>query len=1186
MSSVNNNSNYAWQYKSGNNWVCINEGTNVINGNTYYVTGARYNMTTNPGPIVFTNPNSALNGLQIRCLISDGQGVNPCNMPSGNTWTSNSPFTIDLNNTPCNLTFGFTSPNCTGDKFTWSQTINPLNGNPSIVKLVSGNTNTYTINGGFPSQMTSGPVNLIISQVVSYDGYSTRKSVTQPNERWRMIFQKNGVTIYTSPYTDDVEDFKQQASWTGSLGSKFFAPDGIDKIILEHYDVANGYAGPGSVVPAAICINYETCPSADAGPNKDLNCTTTSTKVGTTAIAGNTYSWSPATGLSSTSIAKPTASPVNTTVYTVTVTSQSGCTATSSVTVSVDRTPPVISIDGVKEVCKNSLTTLTAISNIQNVSYLWNNGANSNKITVGEGTYTVKVTYGVCESTDTAVVEKVQGTIGNFVWNDIDLNGLQNEPQNYGINNISVELWNAGPDLISGTQDDVLEATTTTANDVNNNPGYYNFTVCNSGYYFVKFPANIERMVPTKSNQIAGIDGNSDINKAGYSPVFYIDVHGNGITKDNNTIDAGYFELKYIGDYVWNDLNRNGIQDPNEVGVAGVVVSLLDENNKPIASTITDAYGYYRFDKIYSGNYKVSFTLPSGFVFSPQNAGVDTLTDSDVDPLTGTTNLFSYQAGTIDISRDAGIYLTQVVNATLGDRVWLDMNENGIQDPEEKGMVGITVTLYDENNKIVSFKITDDNGLYSFKDLQPGNYRVGFSLPIGYVFSKPYQGDNEEYDSNPNNSTHLTDIISLSAGETNNTIDAGIYYPRQDLHLPGSIGNFVWNDFNQDGVQQNFEKGIQGVKVILYDETGINALDSTVTDVFGYYIFNNLFEGNYIVQFTDIPEGYVMTTPKQGIDSTLDSDPNPINGKTNIIVLNEGEINTTIDAGLYNPNLSNGAIGDYVWYDRNKNGIQDKGENGVAGVAVSLYDYNDVLIEKTITNNYGYYLFNNVPEGTYYINFSNLPHGYKLTTPNQGGDINLDSNPSVKNGNTEIFTLAQNEINITFDAGIVKDDAMDTKSSLGDKVWNDINHNGIQDIDELGVQGVTVTLYESNGNNVITSTITNALGSYIFTDLDEGDYVVGFSNLPVGYTFTLKNQGGNKDTDSDVDAASNGKTSVINLRKGENNLTIDAGIYLNANLASLGDFVWNDINQNGIQDAGEPGIQGVSVSLLDESGIT
>jgi|GEM_PF-5851730 len=105
VSNVNSSSNYGWQYRnSAGAWICLVNGTNVINGVSFTVSGALSTLTTNPAPIVFQNPTIELNGVVIRCIISDGNGVNPCSMPSGNTYNSGSGsvnFTINVSNTPC-----------------------------------------------------------------------------------------------------------------------------------------------------------------------------------------------------------------------------------------------------------------------------------------------------------------------------------------------------------------------------------------------------------------------------------------------------------------------------------------------------------------------------------------------------------------------------------------------------------------------------------------------------------------------------------------------------------------------------------------------------------------------------------------------------------------------------------------------------------------------------------------------------------------------------------------------------------------------------------------------------------------------------------------------------------------------------------------------------------------------------
>lgn len=116
-----------------------------------------------------------------------------------------------------------------------------------------------------------------------------------------------------------------------------------------------------------------------------------------------------------------------------------------------------------------------------------------------------------------------------------------------------------------------------------------------------------------------------------------------------------------------------------------------------------------------------------------------------------------------------------------------------------------------------------------------------------------------------------------------------------------------------------------------------------------------------------------------------------------------------------------------------------------------------------------------------------------------------------------------------------------TKSGLGDYVWNDFNMNGLQDGNEAGMEGITVTLYAADGTTVLNTMSTNASGRYYFGDLTAGSYIVGFSNLPSGYLFTSMTGAINDANNSDANGA--GKTEVITLADNEFNLNIDAGVY-------------------------------------------
>jgi hypothetical protein len=145
-------------------------------------------------------------------------------------------------------------------------------------------------------------------------------------------------------------------------------------------------------------------------------------------------------------------------------------------------------------------------------------------------------------------------------------------------------------------------------------------------------------------------------------------------------------------------------------------------------------------------------------------------------------------------------------------------------------------------------------------------------------------------------------------------------------------------------------------------------------------------------------------------------------------------------------------------------------------------------------------------------------------------------------------------------------------AALGDFVWHDLNADGVQDKGEPGIAKVAVELRDAAGTTVLATTATDANGKYLFSGLTPGTYSVRFDQ-PAGFVPTAKDQGGNDDLDSDADTVT-GKTGTYTLAPGETNLSVDAGFY---KLAALGDFVWHDLNADGDQDAGEPGISGVTV---------
>jgi hypothetical protein len=114
--------------------------------------------------------------------------------------------------------------------------------------------------------------------------------------------------------------------------------------------------------------------------------------------------------------------------------------------------------------------------------------------------------------------------------------------------------------------------------------------------------------------------------------------------------------------------------------------------------------------------------------------------------------------------------------ATLGDFVWMDLDNNGIQDTGEPGLPGVAVELMDCSGNILAMTTTAGNGFYAFT-VQPGNYNLKFSLPPDLVFSPQDQGTDDALDSDADPNSGMTVCTTLDPGETDRTWDAGMFRP-------------------------------------------------------------------------------------------------------------------------------------------------------------------------------------------------------------------------------------------------------------------------------------------------------------------------------------------------------------------------------------------------------------------------
>jgi large repetitive protein len=653
----------------------------------------------------------------------------------------------------------------------------------------------------------------------------------------------------------------------------------------------------------------------------------------------------------------------------------------------------------------------------------------------------------------------------------------------------------------------------------------------------------------------------------------YDDAGGQTNWEDNYSGDRAQAQFTVnptgsIGNTVFFDADADGQpQEAGEVGISGVrVILTADVNNDGTPeftqTVLTDGSGQYTFANLAAfDNYVITVdndggTGTGGNAFNLVSAGYVQTYDLDgTGP--GSTNVTRNVNLGVGQNRDDVDFGYSGQNS-VGDRVWYDIDGDGVQDTGEGGLIGLTVTIEadidgDGTFEYTATDTTDANGIYGFNHLPAGSFRVTVTPPAGSV--QTY----EIADSTPLNNQST---FSLGADQDRDDIDFG-------YRGTGSIGDTVWFDYNADSVQDAnpTEPGISGVSLTLtgdLDGDGIIDLTTTTTtDADGFYHFNNLLGtsagGSYTVGVSpaSLPGGMVQTYDLDGLGSA---------NTTNAITLTTttGLVRDDIDFGY----RGTGSIGDLIFFDDNRNHQWDSGEVGIGGVQVRIIgdiDGDNVYeFETTVnTDNSGGYIFDRLPGGSYIVNVvpASLPTGYSPSA---------DPDSGTPDGISGVIPLAGGEENRLIDFGYA------SVASIGDRIWYDFNADGVQNGGEVGIGGVTVILTGNLDNDPDLETIslaTDSNGNYLFTNLPPGRFTIAVdpATLPAGMGQTY-----------DLDGISTVNTATITLPISTDITTVDFGY---TGTGSVGDTVWNDENRNGIQNPGEPGIGGVSVSIgIDLSG--
>ena len=862
---------------------------------------------------------------------------------------------------------------------------------------------------------------------------------------------------------------------------------------------------------------------------------------------------------------------------------------------SVNTATGVIQWSDVGPILPGSSTSVTVTMRARNVTGITNGacGASSggggntacNWAETAYGTNHVYYADGRLANDGTSKIAiNIQGKseIHGTLWKDTNVDGWPNNDGEPTLPNVTVTLWGCvkanGTTLeTNSTNKDCTTVTNDNfwkilATDVTDSSGVYDFIGLDSGFYLVEV-GNTDALPSggnsspfggtqtAEPNDSQSITAGSATGTNGVCAGGCNNIWGNSAANTNalhllgaseeivNGVNFGYnIPSGILYGNIWWDVDADATRDATDGNLSGFTVQRYSDPNgdgNPAdgtlqATTTTDANGNYQFTGLAAGSYVIVVTPPTLL----HKVWVET-----VESTGGTSSLnnqipVTIAAGAISGSHDFGY--TQTDAADIGDYLYYDFDGDGIFDSTESGIPNITIYLYEDVDRdgtidsgvdtIVATTASDSTGHYLFQNFPAGSYIV--------------KVDTTDPD-------FPTDVL-----------------PTGDPDLAAaSIGDTIFFDQNGNGTQDSGDDGIPLVVVNLYsdnDSSGtLNGPDtliaSTVTNVNGNYLFTGLSAGRYIV---DIDES---TLPSAALALTT---ADPTATAVVFTASTSATTNLTKDAG-YSP-AANFAMGDRLWHDVDGDGVQDPGEPGIPNVDVVVTGGTACASGcRVTTDEAGFWIVTGLTNATYSVSVdtadADFPRFFTVTTGT--------TNP--RNATINSADLMSVDFGFQYTGT-----GSSPTGTISGRVFQDADGDLAYDAGEERT-GKTVNLLDENGNIVATTTTSStagSLGQYTFSGIFVGNYTVQvldqlgtrYSTIFLSAAQTISNLNVIYQTTIETTADSQSSVAVDGVHS---DLLQDFGYQ--RFFGSIGDTVYQDVNQNGTQDQGEPGISGVTVRLYD-----
>lgn len=745
--------------------------------------------------------------------------------------------------------------------------------------------------------------------------------------------------------------------------------------------------------------------------------------------------------------------------------------------------------------------------------------------------------------------------ISGVVYVDADRNNALDPSDSLRIAGVNVRLLE-GVSCATGVQ---IDSTTTNA------AGAYQF-----------FSITVGRAYAICQDQPAGYGNGNALGVPGSDEILIASLPLLGVAGNNFGELVGS-----LAGSVYIDGNDNGARDGGEAGIANVPVTLSGTDARGNAvnlSVQTDAAGAYRFANLLAPNAS-GYTVSEGIIppaAGSFNDGRDTLGNAATPGVLGNDVLSGI--GLAPAQDATGYLFGELQSSMISGLVYVDADRNNALDPGDTTRIANAIVRLVQGADCatgteIASTSTDASGAYLFASVTAlRDYRVCQTQPAGY-------GEGNA------RGTAGSSVIAISnlplAGSTGN--DFG--------ELVGSIAGRVFLDRNNNGAQDAGEPGITGVQIALSgaDVNGIARDASTVSDGNGDFLFPDLLQAGSAGYALDeqstqpvVDVGGVAVSTFNGITLAGQVGGSALGNATPVTQVPSAISGIVLPAGaqsvqnLFGEVLPVGITG-HVFLDLDNDGAQDApADTGIAAVRIELNGTDDLGQPVSLsvdTDASGGFAFEGLRPGIYTLTEPTQPlntlNGI-TTAGSAGGTASaVDSVPSA----IAAIDLSQ--------PGTRSDDnrfaEVPASGVIAGRVWLDRSNDGAIDANELGIADVVVVLTGTDlgGNAINRSQPTDAEGRFRFADLPPGQYTLTEPQQPDA-TFngiTVPGTGGG--TASTPEVTPSVIADIALIANGEA-LDNDFGEIPPAAIAGR---VWADNDNDGVIDADEAGLAGVSVVL-------